>query len=104
MAKGVRSARGELVDFDLLRIKENLGAAPKGSTVKAREDFIDAKFKRRMRRLSETAVVPPPVPRPQPASVAQPSVPVVPESPPVVSADDQTPPKPVKKKIIKAAE
>ena len=103
MAKGARSARGELVDFDLLRIKENLGAAPKGSTVKAREDFIDNKFKRRLRRLSETAVVPPPVPRPQAAPATQPSVPVVPESPPVVSADDLAT-KPVKKKIIKAAE
>lgn len=54
MPKGVRSARGEMVDFDLLRIKENLGAAPKATTVKAREDFIDSKFKRRMRRMTET--------------------------------------------------
>lgn len=55
MAKQVRSARGELVDFDLLRIKENLGSAPKASTVKAREDFIDNKFKRRLRRMAEAA-------------------------------------------------
>jgi hypothetical protein len=54
MARGVRSARGEIVDFDLLRIKESLGTAPKGSTVKAREDFIDSKFKRRLRRMTET--------------------------------------------------
>lgn len=56
MAKGVRSARGVMVDFDLLRIKENLGAVPKASTVKAREEFIDNKFKRKLRRMAESAV------------------------------------------------
>lgn len=54
MARTVRSARGEMVDMDLLRIKETLGQAPKGATVQAREEFIDNKFKRRLRRLSET--------------------------------------------------
>jgi len=57
MAKGVRSARGVMVDFDLLRIKENLGAVPKASTVKAREEFIDNKFKRKLRRMAENAAV-----------------------------------------------
>lgn len=59
MARTVRSARGEMVDMDLLRIKETLGQAPKGATVQAREDFIDNKFKRRLRRLTETAAATP---------------------------------------------
>lgn len=97
MARGHRSARGEIVDFDLLRIKENLGASPKASTVKAREDFIDNKFKRRQRRMLETAVV-------APAPVAQPA-PVVEAPAPVVEAAEVAPtPAPTKKKIIKAAE
>lgn len=48
--KGVMSARGERVDFDLLKIKQQIAAAPKTTTVKAREDFIDQKFKRRLNR------------------------------------------------------
>lgn len=48
--KGVLSARGERVDFDLLKIKQQIAAAPKTTTVKAREDFIDQKFKRRLNR------------------------------------------------------
>lgn len=55
MAKGVRSARGEVIDFDLLRIKEQIGSNPKGSTVKAREDFIDKKLKRKAKRLAAQA-------------------------------------------------
>lgn len=52
MAKGVKSARGQLVDFDLLKIKQQIATAPKTSTVKAREDFIDQKFKRRLKKLT----------------------------------------------------
>lgn len=48
--KGVLSARGERVDFDLLKIKQQIASAPKTTTVKAREDFIDQKFKRRLAR------------------------------------------------------
>lgn len=48
--KGVLSARGERVDFDLLKIKQQIASAPKATTVKAREDFIDQKFKRRLKR------------------------------------------------------
>lgn len=55
MAKGVRSARGEIVDFDLLRIKQEIAAAPKPTTVAARENFIDQKFKRRLKRLKKDA-------------------------------------------------
>jgi len=48
--KGVLSARGERVDFDLIKIKQQMATAPKAVTVKAREDFIDQKFKRRLAR------------------------------------------------------
>lgn len=70
IGKGARSARGEIVDFDLLRIKENLATSPKGSTVKAREDFIDNKFKRRLRRLTEATVASPAVSAGEATSVA----------------------------------
>lgn len=52
MSKGVKSARGELVDFDLLKIKQQIASAPKTTQVQAREDFIDQKFKRRLKRMT----------------------------------------------------
>lgn len=51
MSKGVKSARGATVDFDLLRIKQQMASAPKTTTVQAREDFIDQKFKRRLKKM-----------------------------------------------------
>lgn len=56
MGKPVKSARGHLVDFDLLKIKQQIAAAPKPTTVKAREDFIDQKFKRRLKKLKRDVV------------------------------------------------
>ncbi len=52
----VRSAKGEVVDFDLLKIKSQIAAAPKTTSVQAREDFIDKKFKRRLRKLKRDVV------------------------------------------------
>jgi hypothetical protein len=49
MGKKVRSARGELVDFDLLKIKEQIAAAPPPTDVRARQDFIDRRLRRRMK-------------------------------------------------------
>lgn len=59
MAKrAVRSAKGEVVDFDLLRIKAQIASAPKTTNVQAREDFIDAKFKRRLKRVKRNVAQP----------------------------------------------
>lgn len=55
MATSVKSARGALVDFDLLKIKQQMSRTPVSSTVKAREDFIDQKSKRRLKRLTRKA-------------------------------------------------
>lgn len=49
--RAVRSAKGETVDFDLLKIKSQIASAPKTTSVQAREDFIDQKFKRRLKKL-----------------------------------------------------
>ena len=52
MAKRVtRSAKGETVDFDLLKIKAQIATAPKATNVKVREDYIDQRFKRRLKKL-----------------------------------------------------
>lgn len=45
-----RSARGVVVDFDLLKIKEQMAATPKAAPVRDRENFIDQRFKRRVNR------------------------------------------------------
>jgi hypothetical protein len=49
--RAVRSARGVEVNFDLLKIKQQIASAPKTTEVKARESFIDQKFKRRLKRV-----------------------------------------------------
>lgn len=46
-----RSMRGEMVDFDLLKIKEQMKTAPKPVEVTAREDFVDRKLRRRVKRV-----------------------------------------------------
>lgn len=54
--KGVRSAKGEIVDFNLLKIKEQIAAAPKPVVVEARENFIDSKFKRQLKKQVKEAM------------------------------------------------
>lgn len=49
MAKRVRSAKGEIIDFDLLKIKEQIAAAPETLEVRTRQDFIERKLRRRMK-------------------------------------------------------
>lgn len=56
MGKPVKSAKGQLVDFDLLKIKQQIAAAPKPTNVQAREAFIDQKFKRRIKKLKRDTV------------------------------------------------
>ncbi|TFH10497.1 MAG: hypothetical protein E4H14_02435 [Candidatus Thorarchaeota archaeon] len=51
MPKAVRSAKGQTVNFDLLKIKQQMASAPKTTTVQAREAFIDQKFKRRLKKM-----------------------------------------------------
>lgn len=55
MGKKVRSARGELVDFDLLKIKEQMASAPPPTDVRARQDFIEKRMRRRLKRVSPPA-------------------------------------------------
>jgi len=55
MGKKVRSAKGVAVDFDLIKIKQQMASAPKPTTVQARENFIDQKFKRRIKKATDTA-------------------------------------------------
>jgi len=50
MSKKVRSARGESVDFDLLRIKQQIAARPVTQDVRARQDFIEKKLHRRLKQ------------------------------------------------------
>ncbi len=59
----VLSARGEVVNFDLLQIKQQIANAPKPIVVQARESFVDQRTKRRAHR------------------PAAPSIPAVPSTP-----------------------
>lgn len=42
-AKRARSAKGEIVDFDILAIQQQLANNPAPTTVQARRNFIDKK-------------------------------------------------------------
>lgn len=43
MARVARSARGEMVDFDILAIKQSLASAPISISTEERRTFIDTK-------------------------------------------------------------
>jgi len=51
-----RSARGVVVDFDLLAIKEKLASTPKPVEVKERENFIAQKSRRRRTKVKPEEV------------------------------------------------
>lgn len=53
MPKKTRSAKGEMVDFDLLKIKSQIASTPKPTDVQKREDFIDKKLRRRARKIKK---------------------------------------------------
>lgn len=46
----VRSAKGQIVDFDLMKIKQQIAAQPAPVNVREREDFIDKKVRRRAKK------------------------------------------------------
>lgn len=56
-----RSARGEIIDFDLLKIKEQIASGPKPVNVQSREEFIDRKIRRRAKKAPVETPVPPTV-------------------------------------------
>ena len=53
MPKKVRTAKGKIIDFDLLKIKEQMVDAPKPSNVQERQDFIDQKMRRRGKKVKD---------------------------------------------------
>lgn len=54
MPKKVKSARGVTVDFDLLRIKEQISAEPAPLDVTARQKHIDSRVRRRLRNTKKS--------------------------------------------------
>jgi hypothetical protein len=58
MTKMVRSARGDLVDFDLIKLKQQLADAPAPTEVAARENFVEKRLKRKLRTKTVPAVTP----------------------------------------------
>ena len=63
MPRIVRSARGEIVDFDLIMIKNQLAQAPQNVEVARRQQFIDNKEESPRRQVAKPATQPvqPPV-------------------------------------------
>jgi uncharacterized membrane protein YukC len=50
MANRIKSIKGEVVDFDLLKIKEDISAAPKTDEVDSRERYVNRKLRRRSKQ------------------------------------------------------
>lgn len=50
MPKLIRSARGQMVNFDLVLIKQEIAANAAPTNVSAREDFIENRIRRRTAR------------------------------------------------------
>lgn len=59
MAKMIRSARGEQVDFDLVLIKQQITASAAPTNVSNRETFIESKLRRRARRVGKVGAATP---------------------------------------------
>lgn len=96
MGKRVRSAKGEMIDFDFLKIKEQLAAAPAPMEVRARENFIERKMKRKIKKI---------IPESEPVKVeAEPIIPEVGEVKPAAEPKSVTKQPARKKKIIKDTE
>lgn len=72
MKKVVRSARGASVDFDLLKLKQEISSTPPPTDVKQRQKFIES-------RLRRTRRVPAPAPKVAPVDV-EPEMPSVEET------------------------
>lgn len=58
MANVRRTARGELVDFDQIRIKQQLAQAPMNVEVERRKEYIDNKEKGKAARRKQQSFVP----------------------------------------------
>lgn len=56
MPKIVRTARGEMVDFDLIRIKQQLADAPAPTEVRERENFVERRLKRKLKQRATSLV------------------------------------------------
>lgn len=50
MGQKYRSARGEIVDIDLVKIKQQIASTPKPVTVQEREKFVDKRIRRRVKK------------------------------------------------------
>ena len=57
MAKKVRSARGVIVDFDLLKVKQQIAESPT-IDVSARENFVEKRLRRRTKRTVASPIKP----------------------------------------------
>lgn len=49
----VKSAKGKVIDFDLLKIKRQIAGKPISIDVKARQNFIDEKVRRKLRKIKQ---------------------------------------------------
>lgn len=53
MPKKVRTAKGKELDFDLLRIKQQMADQQEPAEVRQRQDFIDQKMRRRVKKVKD---------------------------------------------------
>ena len=73
-----RSAKGILVDFDLIKIKQQIASAPPSIDVKNRQDFVEQRLRRRAKQIPKIVDVEQKLPTPDttPSEVIEPVEPV----------------------------
>lgn len=110
MGNTVRSAKGVAVDFDYLKIKQQLASAPPPVDVRTRQNFIENRLKRRLKKKLDPVVeVAPTLPEPAEAllvtdevvTVDKPLVEEVAVGDDVQTASTRTIKQPIKRKPVK---
>lgn len=101
MANKVRSARGDIVDFDLIKIKQQIASRTPTQDVRARQDFIERKLHRRLKKTG-SAPIRKQAPNPPPRIDAVKVQPKMPGTTPAVPGEQLNVPQPAERTKQKA--
>ena len=74
-----RTAKGDMVDFDLIRAKSQMASKPAPTEVSVRQQIIDRRLRKKTTAMNPSPLNTTQVPRPAPPPHKEPPVPKVPE-------------------------
>ena len=82
-----RTAKGEIIDFDLIKAKSQMTSKPAPKEVSVRQAIIDRRLRKKTTAMNPTPLNTNPIPKPPPPPHVEPPVPKVPE--PVKVEEDE---------------